>query len=90
MRYLAALTWVILSCISIAADAQGLLIYHIDVDQADATLFVTPSGSTLLVDAGRSGSAARIKALLVELASIELITSLLRTTTRITTAESMS
>ena len=40
---------------------QNLRIYHIDVDQADATLFVTPSGSTLLVDAGKNGHGSRIK-----------------------------
>ena len=38
-----------------------LRIYHIDVDQADATLFVSPSGNTLLVDSGKNGHGPRIK-----------------------------
>ncbi len=32
--------------------AQQLEIHHIDVDQGDATLVVTPNGSTLLIDSG--------------------------------------
>ena len=44
--------------------SQNLKIYHIDVDQADATLFITPSGSTLLVDAGKNGHGSRIKKIL--------------------------
>ncbi len=35
--------------------AQQLEIHHIDVDQGDATLVVTPNGSTLLIDAGING-----------------------------------
>ncbi len=42
--------------------AQTLRIYHIDVDQASATLFVAPSGKTLLVDAGKNGHGARLRA----------------------------
>lgn len=34
--------------------SQTLRIYHIDVEQADATLFVSPSGRTMLVDSGKS------------------------------------
>ena len=41
--------------------AQDLRIYHIDVDQADATLFVTPTGRTLLVDSGKNGHGQRLK-----------------------------
>lgn len=40
---------------TIGSQAQSLKIYHIDVDQADATLFIAPNGSTLLVDAGENG-----------------------------------
>ncbi len=44
--------------------AQTLRIYHIDVEQADATLLVAPSGRTLLVDSGRNGHGERIKAVM--------------------------
>src|SRR5690348_14330546 len=49
---------------TLAAFAQQLKIYHVDVDQADATLFIAPNGSTLLVDAGKNGHGARIKKIL--------------------------
>lgn len=39
---------------------QNLRIYHIDVEQADATLFVSPSGGTLLVDSGKNGHGDRL------------------------------
>ncbi len=45
-----------------AVSAQQLRIYFIDVDQADATLIVSPSGQTLLVDSGRNGHGARLQA----------------------------
>jgi len=44
------------------AQAQVLRIYVIDVDQGAATLFVSPSGRTLLVDSGRNGHGRRIRA----------------------------
>lgn len=44
-----------------AANADVLSIYHIDVDQGDATLFISPSGKSLLVDSGKNGHGARIK-----------------------------
>ena len=43
------------------ATAQ-LRIFHIDVENADATLFVAPGGETLLIDSGSNGHGARIKA----------------------------
>jgi competence protein ComEC len=43
------------------AFGQTLRIYHIDVEQAAATLFVSPSGKTLLIDAGKNGHGLRIK-----------------------------
>jgi len=50
----------------ILAGAAGLEIYFIDVEGGQATLFVTPAGESLLVDAGWPGSghrdAARIAA----------------------------
>ena len=41
--------------------AQTLRIYHVDVDQAAATLFVAPGGHTLLVDSGKNGHGGRIR-----------------------------
>ena len=38
---------------------RHLFIYHIDVGQGDATLFVSPSGRTLLIDAGNRGKGSR-------------------------------
>jgi beta-lactamase superfamily II metal-dependent hydrolase len=49
---------------AIGSHAQRLKIYHIDVDQADATLFIAPNGSTLLVDAGENGKGGVIKKIL--------------------------
>ena len=46
------------------AQGQVLRIYDIDVDQGGATLFVSPSGNTLLVDAGKDGHGARIRAIM--------------------------
>ena len=44
------------------AEAQTLRIYHIDVDQGDATLVVSPGGQTLLVDSGKNGHGDRLRA----------------------------
>ncbi|MCK4410035.1 MAG: lamin tail domain-containing protein [Candidatus Eisenbacteria sp.] len=44
--------------------AQTLRIYHIDVNQADATLFVSPSGNTMLVDGGTRYDEDEIKAVM--------------------------
>ena len=44
-----------------AAHAQTLRIFHIDVENGDSTLFVSPSGQTLLVDSGNNGQGERIK-----------------------------
>jgi len=46
---------------SLPLSAQQLRIYHIDVEQASATLFVAPGGKTLLVDSGKNGMGGRIK-----------------------------
>jgi competence protein ComEC len=54
----------LLSGIPDGAIAQTLRIYHIDVDQASATLFVSPGGHTLLVDSGKNGHGPRILAAL--------------------------
>jgi competence protein ComEC len=47
-----------------ASGAQALRIYGIDVEQAAATLVVSPSGRTLLVDSGKNGHGPRILAAL--------------------------
>ena len=47
-----------------SASGQTLRIYHIDVEQGDATLIVTPSGKTLLVDSGKNGHGKRIHAVM--------------------------
>lgn len=60
------------------AGAQTLRIYHIDVDQASATLFVSPAGRTLLVDSGRNGHGRRIRAAL-EAAGVDRIDHLVTT-----------
>ena len=46
---------ILLGFLNFPASAQTLCIYHIDVEQADATLFVSPGGRTLLVDSGKNG-----------------------------------
>lgn len=52
--------------------AQTLRIYHIDVEQGASTLIVSPGGKTLLVDAGKNGHGARVKAVLKQ-AGVERI-----------------
>ena len=52
--------------------AQTLRLYHIDVEQADATLFVAPNGRTLLVDSGKNGHGDRIKAVMDDVAAVIL------------------
>jgi len=54
---------IVLLALLISAPAFGdtLRIYHIDVEQGDATLFVAPNGQTMLVDSGRNGHGKRIK-----------------------------
>lgn len=49
------------------AHGQNLRIFHIDVDQGDATLIVAPNENTLLIDSGRNTHGNRIKALLDQL-----------------------
>lgn len=47
-----------------SALAEGLSIYFIDVEQADSTLIVSPSGKTLLIDSGKNFHGKRIKAVM--------------------------
>lgn len=49
---------------SLPAWAQNLRIYHIDVEQGAATLFISPNGQSLLVDSGKNGNGRRIKAVM--------------------------
>ena len=65
MKQLSKLTLLFLSAAA-GLQAQDLRIYHIDVDQADATLFVTPTGRTLLVDSGKNGHGQRLKGVMDE------------------------
>ncbi|MGH7498112.1 MAG: lamin tail domain-containing protein [Gemmatimonadales bacterium] len=58
------LALVFLSDVARSGVAQSLRIYHIDVDQASATLFVSPAGRTLLVDSGKNGQGERIRSAL--------------------------
>ena len=43
---------------------QQMDIYHIDVDQGDATLVVSPTGESLLIDAGDDGRGQTIRQVL--------------------------
>lgn len=66
VRFRASLSIVLLLLLSIAPalNAQTLRIYHIDVEQGDATLFISPSGHTMLVDSGKNGHGGRIEAIM--------------------------
>ena len=46
------------------ASAESLRIYHIDVNQADATLIVSPGGNTILIDCGGEGQGDWVKAVM--------------------------
>jgi len=50
--------------ISLSTFSQSLKIYHIDVEQADATLVISPQGKTLLIDSGSEGDGSRVKSIL--------------------------
>ncbi len=61
-----------LALLPCACAAQTLRIYHIDVEQGDATLVVTPSGKTLLVDSGKNGHGARIRAVMQQAGVVQI------------------
>ncbi|MBN2565258.1 MAG: lamin tail domain-containing protein [Candidatus Eisenbacteria bacterium] len=54
----------LLVILAVPALCQTLRIYHIDVEQGDATLLVSPSGRALLIDCGKNGHGERVKAAL--------------------------
>ena len=54
----------LLLILALALNAQTLRIYHLDVEQGAATLFISPSGHTMLVDSGKNGHGGRIKAIM--------------------------
>ena len=61
-RSLVLVPFLVLLFVSVLSlSAQTLRIYHIDVDQGDATLLVAPNGNTLLVDSGRNRQGSRLK-----------------------------
>ena len=62
MRLMTFLAALVLSLNHVCA--QTLRIYHIDVEQAAATLLVSPGGNTLLVDSGKNGHGPRIKSVM--------------------------
>lgn len=64
VKHLMAAAFAFLLILASAAGAQTLRIYHIDVEQGDSTLFVSPGGNTMLVDSGKNGHGSRIKAVM--------------------------
>ena len=58
MRRLVCLVAIVVSAVLVSAQARETLdIYVIDVEGGASTLFVSPSGESLLVDTGGSGGA---------------------------------
>lgn len=60
MRNVVTVFCVLFLVVACGSGAQTLTVYHIDVENADATLFVSPAGNTLLVDSGKNGHGDRI------------------------------
>ena len=59
MRRLLSLLIVLLCAVVLSAQTRTTLdIYLVDVEGGNATLFVTPSGESLLIDTGNGGAAA--------------------------------
>lgn len=65
-RHMSAVLAVLALVVSTAVSGwgAGLRVYHIDVEQGDATLLVSPGGHTMLVDSGKNGHGSRIKAVM--------------------------
>ena len=58
MRTFVILLLLVLSLTALGAASKTLNIYVVDVEGGNATLFVTPSGESLLIDTGNGGAAA--------------------------------
>jgi competence protein ComEC len=59
MKWLVSIGIVVAGCIVAAQQRAGeLRIYVVDVEGGNATLFVTPSGESVLIDTGNGGAAA--------------------------------
>ncbi len=67
-----AVVTLVASLLGTPLSGQQLEIYHIDVDQGDATLVVSPTGESLLIDAGDNGRGQTIRQVLAE-AEVERI-----------------
>ncbi|MBS2026532.1 MAG: MBL fold metallo-hydrolase [Deltaproteobacteria bacterium] len=68
MRQLLALSALVgLALAPVTARAGDLRIYYFDVGQGDAALIVSPSGRTVLIDAGPPESSSRLRARLEQL-----------------------
>ena len=60
MRRALCLIAIVLLTVSLTAQGRTTLdIYLVDVEGGNATLFVTPSGQSLLIDTGNGGAAAQ-------------------------------
>ena len=55
---LLALAWTVAPALAQSRPANQLAIYVIDVEGGNATLFVTPSGESVLIDTGNGGAPA--------------------------------
>ena len=55
---LLALAWTAAPALAQNRPANQLTIYVVDVEGGNATLFVTPSGETVLIDTGNGGAQA--------------------------------
>src|SRR5437588_3393436 len=62
MRALFVLLLIFVAAVSAAAQARTTLdVYTVDVEGGNATLFVTPSGESLLIDTGNLGPDASVR-----------------------------
>ena len=55
---LLALAWTVAPALAQSRPANQLTIYVVDVEGGNATLFVTPSGESVLIDTGNGGAQA--------------------------------
>jgi competence protein ComEC len=69
------LLWIALSCAAFAK-AKDLQIYSIDVEGGQATLFVSPSGESLLIDTGWAGYKGRDADRILEATKLAHVTKL--------------